>query len=142
MKLRDYSFCDDIRHELNNKLSLMGLYSDRIVFKIGNNVDVKLPVPIRLATFLRIEFEKDDQRPDSFNFTLFLNEKTLADVSGPLKMDKAQAMANISIHGEGLPVEAGEIGFRLRLKKGHEDILDKEIKSALHVLVERQSQSE
>jgi hypothetical protein len=141
MKLRDYIFCDDIRQEQNNKVSLMGLYNDRINYRIlsASNVDLKLPMPMRLATFLRIEFEKEDQRPDSFNFTLFLNEKVLADVSGPLKMDKEQAIANISVNGEGLPLESGEIGFRLRLKKGTEDIFNKEVKLALQIQIEKQS---
>ena len=114
----------------------MGLYNDRIVFKVKSEKDLTWPQPIRLSTFLRIEFAKEDARPDRFGFKLFLDDNVLADIGGPLKMDKEQNMANISISGEGLPLKPGQIGFSLVLSHGQATLFSQEVKAALLVKTE------
>lgn len=53
MKLIDALFCDDIRHEANNKISLMGLFNDHMVIRLDNINDSKWPLLINLSTLLR-----------------------------------------------------------------------------------------
>jgi len=57
MKLIDFIICDDIRTELGNKFSLMGIYEDAINFNVSANESGKWPKVIRIGFFIRIKTE-------------------------------------------------------------------------------------
>lgn len=136
MKLLEALFCDDVRFEVNNKLSLMGLYSDRIVFRTAPEKELKWPLPIRLATLLRFRLDPKDDRPDSFDFEYFMNEKSIVKLAGQMRSDSAQTYMNLTVNVEGIPLELGALGFSITLKKGDKVIFSEEQKHALKVLKE------
>jgi len=137
MKLLDALFCDDVRFELNNKLSLMGLYSDRIVFRATSDKELSWPLPIKLATLLRFRLEGGDERPEAFEFEYFINDKGITKVSGAIKAESAQSYLNLALNADGIPLEIGTLGFVVRLKKGEKIIFSEEQKHALKILKEQ-----
>ncbi len=131
MKIRDYIFCDDIRHETNNKMSLMGVYHDRILFRANKDKALNFPIPIRLASFVRLDLEQGDQTPDKFKYELLLNGKSLVALEGQINIDSQQKMINVSIVGEGIPLELGSIGLKICILSKEKEIFNQTIENAI-----------
>jgi hypothetical protein len=60
MKIINSIFCDDIRNEEGNKLSLMGVYEDKIIFSVTPDQKDIWPRPFSFAVFLRVLMEHGD----------------------------------------------------------------------------------
>ncbi|MBU1568859.1 MAG: hypothetical protein KJ630_24945 [Proteobacteria bacterium] len=60
MIITDFIVCDDIRHELNHKISLMGIYEDTIVFLRDPKGPALWPKVMSFSIFLRCLIEKSD----------------------------------------------------------------------------------
>lgn len=121
MKLRDIIFCDDIRNEINNKFSLMGIYADKIVFKFNSLESEKWPLPVKLCLLMRVQAEANDPLVDLFTFSFLLNGKKTDLLNGEVKMEPGQHLMTLNIIADGLPVEKGTLGFELKLySKGNE----------------------
>lgn len=136
MKLLDAIFCDDIRYEMNNKFSLMGLYNDRIIFHSSNSSDIKWPLSMKLAVLLRFMLEETDERPDRFEFEYFLNEKSIIKMNGDYRIEANHFLASLCLTAEGIPLEPGNLGFSLKLFKGAILLLAEDRKHALQILNE------
>lgn len=135
MKLIDTLFCDDIRFEVNNKSSLMGLYNDRIKFNLGN-AEVKWPLPIKLCLLLRFELESTDPYPDTFEFEYLLNGKNIFKINGKIQADESQAYINFVLTVEGLPLELGHLGFSIKLYANNDLSFETQITKAIKVLTD------
>jgi hypothetical protein len=59
MKISNFIICDDIRVELGNKHSLMGIYSNSINFQSSPDQKDAWPKTKRLCVFAQIEVEKE-----------------------------------------------------------------------------------
>lgn len=136
MKLLEALFCDDIRFEVNNKLSLMGLYADRLVFRSSPDKELKWPLSVKLASLLRFRFEVDDERPDAFDFEYFINEKSTIKMSGIIKADTSKTYMNLTVMAEGIPLEIGSLGFTVRLMKNDKIVFAEDQKHALKIFNE------
>lgn len=122
MKLDSVIFCEDIRNEMFNKKTLVGLYSDRIVIRTNSPEKITMPFPIRLACFCRFLTEQDDPYVDTFEFSFLLPDKTGPVAKGPIKINPNHRYFTIAITGEGLPVQIGNLGYKIILKHGDEII--------------------
>lgn len=64
MQLQHFILCDDIRQEVNNKKSLMGLYGDVVTLQY---VETGPPtIAIRLGVSIRCSVETREDRPTQF----------------------------------------------------------------------------
>ena len=54
MKLKDFIICDDIRTEINNKVSLIGVYNDALNFMVPERAINTWPKILRLGLFIRL----------------------------------------------------------------------------------------
>lgn len=60
MKLVDFIVCDDIRDELHNKVTLVGIYNDRININTADRTKLMLPAFMPcLAVYCRIDLEDE-----------------------------------------------------------------------------------
>lgn len=135
MKLLDALFCDDIRIEINNKFSLMGLYNDRIVYPNTTS----FPIITRLAALLRFSLDKKELTISNFKFNYFLNEKSILELQGQIQLPPAQRFANLVIQAEGLKLEQGELGYSITIyDEKNEEIFKKNEKCALKIITEEQ----
>ena len=107
MKLTDFIICDDIRHEEQNKKTIVGIYNDKIIFSSKSPQGIKWPVQFPLAVFFRILFESKDEEfseirisfnPDIIKQTIILKVGTV-DLGAPLTV--ASNKMNFLIEGPG-----------------------------------------
>jgi len=70
MKLIDFIICDDIRTELNNKFSLMGVYNDAFNLFVPNEVVDKWPKSLHLGFFIRLDIESIEELKNIEKFVL------------------------------------------------------------------------
>ena len=118
MKLIDVIFCDDIRKEANNKYSLMGLYNDKIIFKLPTPNPVQETIPImQLGLFLRFELLPEETRPNKYAFKYFMNEEKIIDIYGDLQLSSDQNILVINLITQALPLKEGNLGYTLELFK-------------------------
>jgi len=91
-------FCDDVREEVGNKLSLMGVYSKKIVFP-------SLPVVMR-SFHIVVIFENLKKNFKRFNLVFNLPEAKPLEVSGtpPAPKDKNENM-NLLLGYAALKIE-------------------------------------
>jgi len=135
MKIIDAIFCEDIRFELNNKLSLMGLYSDQIVFQVSglDATETQWPIATTLALLLRFKMDKNDKHPDQFKFEYLFENSPLINISGEINMDKNQSTISIALLTPQLPLKPGNLGFSIHLFKGDEPVFSYENKTAIEI---------
>ena len=78
MKIINFLVCEDIRTEVGNKHSLMGVYGDTIEFRVTPMNKDKWPKRVRLGFFVSMKFQKVDWEKDieSFSLNLDYNGKT------------------------------------------------------------------
>lgn len=116
MRISDFIICDDIRLEQFNKISLMGLYNDRIAI-VAEKKTIKWPFVISLGLYIRIE-SPEEKIPSDFKFkiTFLMNDKEL----GGLEGNGRQATSSIAIIPAKVPqfpiTEAGNLKFILSLR--------------------------
>jgi hypothetical protein len=83
MNVVDFLICDDIRTEIGNKYSIIGLYDDAITFNVPVVEKGKWPKIIKLGIFIKARFDNDQEKKQTGKFRLdvMLNEinKTIAE---------------------------------------------------------------
>jgi len=62
MKLKDFIICDDIRTEINNKVSLIGVYNDALNFVVPERAINTWPKILRLGLFIRLDIEDPEEQ--------------------------------------------------------------------------------
>ena len=89
MKLTDFIICDDIRKEMGNKHSLMGVYDDAINFNVPVKESGKWPKVMKISFFIRIKIENDDEKTmlNKFKLNINYNEKIKTIAEGVLGLD-------------------------------------------------------
>lgn len=114
----------------------MGVFNDRLLVRGPPEGPAKWPIPIKLCTFLRIQFSENEVRPDEFIFEYIINEKSLGPMKGLVRTDPAQQIALITIFGQGIPLEKGTLGFRLSLKKSGNAVQEFNLPKAIQIIDE------
>jgi hypothetical protein len=61
MELQNFMLCDDIRQEVGNKISLMGIFDEIIELNRMPQMPEKDPITIRLSVCARIIFVQEDK---------------------------------------------------------------------------------
>lgn len=85
MKVLDFILCDDVRLEISNKYTLVGVYNDQFILQAKVIEDIKLPTLFRLAFYLRIDLENEERvRQIDFN----ISGKAIEPVKGIFKFNK------------------------------------------------------
>ena len=60
--LKDFIVCDDIRTEINNKVSLIGVYNDTINFIVPESAANAWPKILRLGLFIRLILDDTEKK--------------------------------------------------------------------------------
>jgi hypothetical protein len=135
MKLYDFIFCDDIRYEQNNKLSLMGLYNDCIIIYASKKDAIKWPAPIALASLLRFQVDTSDEKPDNFELEYFMNKKPIMKIQGQVNIARTGLSAfNLAVKNRVMLIEPGMLGFAIKLLKKNKLLYSKTKENAIKIL--------
>jgi hypothetical protein len=140
MKFIDIIFCDDIRQELHNKLSLMGLYNDRMVLSVNKENEISWPQPINLSALLRFSLEDGNEAPNSFEFEYWLNKESILKINGELNLiinGKSQFQFQLILSGIGIPLKPGDLGFSIKLYSQKQLLLSKANETALIITLQQ-----
>jgi hypothetical protein len=70
MKLDNFIICDDIRTEVSNKYSLIGVYNDALNFFVPESAVGSWPKVIRLGLFIRVDIENIEELKKIGRFVL------------------------------------------------------------------------
>lgn len=134
MKFLDIFFCDDIRHELGQKMSLMGIYSNRIQVFSGNKMfEAEKIAPFNLSVFLHFEKSLTEKTPDRFEFEYILNDKSIVKVTDQFNVANLEKF-NIAIKGLGVPLERGFLGFSVSLYDKNQVLLNEKQGYAIKIV--------
>jgi hypothetical protein len=137
MKFIDVLFCDNIRVEINNKLSLMGLYNDRIVFHTHDQTKIEWPVNMDLAMLVRFSISEKEKYPIAFTFECFSNDKSVVKVDGNVDLASTDgSIFSIILNTKNIPLSSGDLGYSIKIydKNKKTEYLSKIDKEALIVL--------
>ena len=83
MRLLEFIFADDVRQEIGNKASIMGIYGDDMVL---NQPSIKWPFPLRLGIYIRVQVDSDDHIPDKFSLQISKDKKKIAHMEGSIEI--------------------------------------------------------
>ena len=100
MRVLNFIICDDIRIEIGNKHSLMGVYSDSINFHSVLSKKAQWPKIKSLAVFAQIEFDGEEKISNFDHFSIEINyEGEVKDIGGgPLPIGKETNQKGVLIN--------------------------------------------
>ena len=111
MKVRTFLICDDIRTELGNKYSLMGIYNERIIFGVSANEKNVWPRALKVGFFSEIEIDR--KIPHTFTFKAVLNGEESEILKGGINIKKESRMIRMTlIHPGFVFKQAGTMKFK------------------------------
>jgi hypothetical protein len=126
MKLLDFIVCDDIRNEVGNKHTLVGVYGDTIRISAQNPNKFQWPYAMRIAFFVRLLLEGPHDRPDKLYFGCFYGDQEIFKVDGsvspPNKNVNVRTLNINTIVDKLLLRGPGEVIPKLRLYKEGKEI--------------------
>jgi hypothetical protein len=112
MKLKDVMLCDDIRTEVANKFSLMGIYYDVIRILSRPELPVAFPINMRLGLMVRLAADETDQFPLTFKIRYHINnEGEIPNQREKIKLVNLPLITNVPI------TKQGTLSFDLQLFK-------------------------
>lgn len=118
MKLIDFIVCDDIRQEIGGKVTLVGVYEDRIMINAPSAEAVRWPVRLRLGFFIRLLNDGSLPDADAFDLQVRCNDKTVCRLSGPVHLPPRDRLMNLFFVNSSVrfPGEGG-LGVALTFKR-------------------------
>ena len=121
MKLIDFIVCDDIRQEIGGKVTLVGVYEDRIMINAPSPDAVRWPVQLKLGFFIRLFNDGTGPDMDGFDLQVRCNTKIICRLSGPLQVTPRQGLMNLFFVNSAIrfPTE-GRLSVALIFKKDQE----------------------
>lgn len=122
MKIISFVVCDDIRNEIGNKSSFMGVYDDNIIFKETPDKKDSWPKSIKLGIHARILTE--EIKPDSFEFKLIYNENETLLGKGQLDFRDNKNKLKIIVISNFEFKKAGTMKFKFDFFDKEKNIVD------------------
>ena len=99
MKIINFMICDDIRMEMGNKHSIIGLYDDSINFSVPIIEKGKWPKTIKLGIFIKAIFDNDLEKKqiEKFRLEVSLNDKAKTIAEGNFDAQKQLEATGINL---------------------------------------------
>ena len=118
MKIIDFIICEDIRREIGNKETLIGVFPNYMI-ALSKGSDFKKPLNIKLAFMFRFLFEDKDPIPDFFKIEFIANGETCFKIKDqPISIAPTIKLFNILVNAPNFPVKSyGEIEIKIIFKK-------------------------
>lgn len=138
MKIQDFIFCDDVRTELGSKLSFMGVYNDRVILNVPAGEKIEGPLPLVLSLVLRVRFEENEPRPETFDFSYLIDGKKHFAVSDRLLANAEERSSNLIFPRIVFPVSDNHrIGFSLQLKRKGVVAMNEVLQDAIRIEIRK-----
>jgi hypothetical protein len=137
--------CDDIRQEVGNKLTLVGVYNDKIVFRSSPGTKEFLwPASLKLGFFVKLSVDKEDidRGIDSFELEVLLDdEKVLQKVRGNIELKAGNKLLQLIAVNPLLAIPSvGEMSLKITFMKSDKKILEVSSEIPFNITVEPNKQ--
>lgn len=119
MRVLDFIVCDDIRHEIGKKFSLMGVLTDSIQVVVAESGK---PFLLRIGLFARVLLEANDLFPDSLRLTIRRGEEEVFSAASEIGGDGDKRRIDIVVKLEHRFSDFGEYTFEISLKSGDSQV--------------------
>lgn len=131
MTILDFLLCEDIRHEVDNKMTLIGvLATQQLTIRIPPNEEDKWPRTTKLSAFIRLRIEDSDMMPDKFELQFIYEDKVISSLKGVIPSPPTTtklSKLNLVLSSNNFPIPGpGRIVFRLTLFHGEHLIFEGE----------------
>lgn len=106
MQITDFIVCDDIRHEIGGKSSLIGVYGNGLKITVAE--DYQGPLTFQCKIFLHVVAEEEEKAPDKIVIRALINDKEVFRSEGKssggrsIKMLAVPFQADIPIENPGV----------------------------------------
>lgn len=123
MKLIDFIICDDIRQETGGKLTLVGVYADRLIVHPPSGAEVSWPITMKLGFFFRF-FNDRALTSDSFTVDILFNKsERLQQIKGNGKIVPDKKLINIFFVNNSFTIPSyGVLTARIVFMQGGEEV--------------------
>lgn len=119
MKIKELIVCDDIRQEIGNKITLVGIYSDKINIQLLPGAEIKWPIAMRLGTFVRFEDEQVDKDIDMIELEYSIGNKTVLNAGGPLVKPIDSSISSFITVIQYFPItQQGDLNITVKFRTG------------------------
>jgi len=117
MRVIDFIVCDDIRQEVGNKISLMGIFADSIVLQ----QEVAWPIRMNLGVFVRAALEPEEPGPDAYSLSVTCNDRAIAEAHANAPQGAGARLLTFMVHLRPMPIpEPGVLEFRVQFLRNGE----------------------
>lgn len=115
MKLTDLIICDDIRQEVGNKFTLVGVYDSEIRIQTSSPETLSWPLPLNIALFCRVELEANDSGLDEFELQITHDGIEIVKLKSAILVGHKDRPIPITTRMPGFPITgAGVLRFDMR----------------------------
>lgn len=132
IKVKDFIFCDDLRTEIGNKFSVMGIYGDRVRVELPKEdiKEIRLPISI-LARFERLAANAKNY---DFEMKIRFEEQDLAKIDGNFAF-KESAIVTIPFPRMDFQFEnSGKLHIKFVIKEGGKVALEHQESIAIEII--------
>lgn len=135
MKIKNITFCEDIRYENGGKFSLMGIFGDSARIHLPAEAPEK--VPFHLAFLVTLENVSQEYKKIILSAEIITNDETVGPINAHVELKGADTIVHIPF-----PMFSTELSesrdVTLKAKVLAEGVLVTEGDATLHILVHRQ----
>lgn len=128
MKVLNFIVCDDIRHEIGNKITLVGIYTDSIKVQLPPEKKKLWPILLpKMGIFAQLQLEQGEVLPASVTLVIRLDGSDIAKFEALLSQEfhGKHKDINLAIIASPFPLPApGRLSFCLTLKHGEKTFQD------------------
>lgn len=100
MTLLDFIICDDVRQEVGNKHTFVGIY-DTINFK-GDKIE--WPIRYRICFYIRFYYTKNEPKPDGFLIEFKKDRDLVHKYEDKFNIPKEEGLFNLVITDQAFPI--------------------------------------
>ena len=121
MRLIDFIIAEDIRLEMGNKISVMGILGDNMTI---SPIPPAWPIPMRIGVFIRVLVEDIDQIPNKFSIKISLGDDKIARMEGQIASTERIGLLTLPLAINPLPIPGpGLLELNFALLSGDEILL-------------------
>lgn len=127
MKIFNFIICDDIRHEIGNKISLMGIYDTSIEFNVPSEHNI-WPKHLKLGFFIKISKDKEEENPASFALKMVLKDSEVEVGKGSFLIPQDQSIESFTlalVNNQVMFSDSGKADFIFELYNKKNKLIEK-----------------
>lgn len=108
MIVKNIIFCEDIRQEIGNKISIMGALGSNINIKLNKDFPPDTSIQIDLAAVISIEKSPEDSDKFEVKTNIFAGDKNLLVINGKVESSPLDTKFNLPVPKINYPAIGSE----------------------------------